>query len=96
MPRNAARKGMVYDSDRKPYVRDASGSEMTDKQLLADAQRAAQVWRARVRSGKTEADRNQPLYTSGCGGHETAISHLPDDERLSIENELYGSSSDTE
>ena len=87
---------MPKRSTSKARALDPNGMGVSDARLLAEAQREAQAWQARLKAGRTESDRNQPVCTSGCGGTETALSHLPDSVRIPVENELYGSTPDTE
>lgn len=68
-----------------------SGMGLSDARLLADAQREADAWQARLKAGCTESDRKRPVRTSGCAGTEIAVSHLPPEARAAIETELYGS-----
>ena len=81
---------------KKARTLDPNGMGLSDARLMLEAQREANAWQARLKAGRTESDRNQPVCTSGCGGTETPISHLPDSVRIPIENELYGSTPDTE
>ena len=80
----------------KPRVLDATGQGLGDARLLAQAMREAQAWQTRVKAGKTEADRQRPVSTSGCGGTEQPLASLPIEVAQALESELYGTSSERE
>lgn len=77
-------------------VLNSRGHNMTDAQLLREALAEAKAWHAEIKAGTTRPARKEPVRSSGCGGTETPIAHLPKNVRIALADQLYAIDSGAE